>query len=111
MLQYVWNEDLADDESMMFVAENQCWDKTTLKQLKEEYNIIFMTSGDAVKPIMIIDRNYSEPLIVIGSEDDGTIYFHRKYGQFENCFSSYWIKSLIADLEETLKICNSRKDN
>ena len=105
MLEYVFNTDLEDDEPMMFCAEDQCWDDATLKQLKEEYNIIFMTSGDAVKPVMIVNSNSKYPLIVIGSEDDGTLYFKRQYGQFINCFSAYWVKSLIADLEEALRIC------
>ena len=106
MLQYVFNTNLEDDEPMMFSAEDQCWDDDTLKQLKEEYNIIFMTSGDAVKPVMIINTNSKYPLFVIGSEDDGTLFFHREYGQFTNCFSAYWAKSLIADLEEALQVCN-----
>lgn len=106
MLSYVFNENLEDDETMMFSAEDQRWDDDTLKQLKEEYNIVFMTSGDAVKPVMIINSNSKYPLLVIGSEDDGTLYFKRKYGQFINCFSAYWAKSLIADLEEALRICN-----
>lgn len=108
MLKYVIDTNLKDNEPMAFVAENQVWDKKTLKQLKEEYNIIFMTSGDGVKPIMIIDREYSSPLIVIGSEDDGIIQFKREFGHFINCFSSYWIKSFIADLEEVLKICEKK---
>ena len=109
MLKYVFNEDLEDDESMMFSAEDQCWDDATLKQLKEEYNIVFMTSGDAVKPVMIINGNSRYPLFVIGSEDDGTLYFKRQYGQFTNCFSAYWAKPLIADLEEALRMCNENK--
>lgn len=109
MLQYVFNEDLEDDDTMMFSAEDQCWDDDTLKQLKEEYNIVFMTNGDAVSPVMIINSNGKYPLFVIGSEDDGTLYFKRKNGQFTNCFSAYWAKSLIADLEEALRICKKTK--
>lgn len=109
MLQYVWNEELADNESMMFVAEEQCWDKATLKQLKEEHNIVFKTSGDAVMPIMIINKDSENPLFVIGHEDDGTIQFEREYGNLSHCFSFYWVKSLIADLEEALKICGKSK--
>lgn len=105
MLQYVFNEELEKDEPMMFVAEDQHWDKTTLKQLKEEYDVVFMTSGNGVMPIMIINKDSDNPLFVIGSEDDGTIRFDRKYGSFSNCFSFYWAKALIADLEEALRIC------
>lgn len=106
MLQYVFNTDLEDDEPMMFSAEEQCWDDATLKQLREEYNIIFMTSGDGVMPIMILNKDSKYPLLVIGSEDDGTIFFERKYGTLAHTFSPYWVKSLIADLEEALMVCN-----
>lgn len=106
MLQYIFNTDLEDDEPMMFSAEEQCWDDATLKQLREEYNIIFMTSGDGVMPIMILNKDSKYPLLVLGSEDDGTIFFKREYGTFQNTFSPYWVKSLIADLEEALRVCN-----
>lgn len=107
MLQYVFNEDneyLEPDEPITFVAEDQIWDKATLKQLKDEYNIVFMTSGNGVIPIMIVNKNGENPWFVLGSEDDGRIYFERRYGQLINCFSPYWIKPLIADLEEVLRI-------
>lgn len=105
MLSYVFNEDLEDDESMMFSAEDQCWDDDTLKQLREEYDIVFMTNGDGVMPIMILNKDSQYPLFVLGSEDDGTIFFKRKYGHFINTFSPYWVKYLIADLEKALEIC------
>ena len=106
MLQYVFNENLEDDEPMMFSAEDQCWDDATLKQLREEHNIIFMTAGDGVMPVMILNKNSKYPLLVIGTEDDGTIQFEREYGSLRHSFSPYWVKSLIADLEEALRICN-----
>ena len=108
MLQYVWKEELEKDEPMMFVAEEQCWDKATLKQLKEEHDIVFKTSGDAVMPIMIINKDSDNPLFVIGYEDDGTIQFERKYGQLINCFSFYWVKSLIADTKFEIETYNRR---
>ena len=106
MLKYIFNTDLEADEPMRFSAEEQSWDSATLKQLREEYNIIFRTSGRGVIPIMILNKDSENPLLVLGNEDDGTISFDRKYGGFLNKFSSYWVKSLIADLEEALRICN-----
>lgn len=106
MLQYIFNTDLEDDEPMMFSAYDQDWDKATLKQLKEKYDIVFMTSGDAVMPVMILNKDSEYPLLVLGSEDDGTIRFERKYGQFRNSFCLRWVKPLIADLEEAFKLCN-----
>ena len=81
-------------------AEDQSWDKETLKQLQNEYNVYFMNNGDGVCPIKIIPRNDAQnPLIAIGWEDDGQIGFD-KYDQdhYTNCIDAYWIDSLIADL-------------
>lgn len=107
MLQYVFNTDSKDDEPMMLCAEEQCWDDDTLKQLRDEYNIIFMTGGDGVTPVMVLNKDSDNPILVLGSEDDGTIKFKRRYGNFVNAFSSYWAKFLIADIEEALRICNN----
>ena len=39
MLKYVFGlEDYEKDEPLMFCAEDQCWDKKTLKELKEKLN-------------------------------------------------------------------------
>lgn len=105
MIEYVFDEGLDADEPMIITAEDQCWDDATLKQLRDEYNIVFMTNGDAVLPVMILNKN-KHPLLVIGSEDDGRIHFERKYGQFVHAFSSYWVESFVSDLREAAKICN-----
>jgi hypothetical protein len=103
MLNYVFDKDLGPNEPMQLCAYDYCWDNETRKQLRDEYNIIFGTHQSSVLPIMIIYRKDAEPLFVIGSEDDGTITFDRKDGQFMNCFSSGWARSLISDLEEALE--------
>lgn len=105
MIEYAFTEDLEDDEPMVLTAEDQCWDDATLKQLRDEYDIVFMTSGDAVLPVMILNKN-KHPLLVIGSEDDGSIFFKRQCGQFTNSFSLYWVEPLVNDLREAIKICN-----
>ena len=47
-------KDVFDDEDCLRIyAEDQRWDKETLKQLKEEYNIFFMSGGDGVSPVML----------------------------------------------------------
>ncbi len=108
MLQYVYLPEEFEycNEPWMFSAEDQRWDDETLRQLKEEYNIIFMTSGDGVIPVMISE----EWGIILGIEDDGTIQFKRRYGQPEMCFSKVWLKSLIADLQEAYKLIESGKE-
>lgn len=105
MIEYVFDEGLDADEPMIITAEDQCWDDATLKQLRDEYNIVFMTNGDAVLPVMILNKN-KHPLLVIGSEDDGRIFFKRQYGQFTNSFSPYWVEPFVSDLREAVKICN-----
>lgn len=110
MLKYVFNADLSyPNESVMFSAEDQTWDKETLKELKEKYNVIFMTSGDGVRPVMVLN-NGKNPLLVVGSEDDGTISFEREYNQFTNAFHPYWVKSFISDLKEAVKLSGFKEN-
>ena len=94
-------KDVFDDEDCLRIyAEDQRWDKETLKQLKEEYNIFFMSGGDGVSPVMLKDD-----MIFIGWEDDGQIGFRKSkyhYGGFLDGFDIYWIKFLIADLQAAL---------
>ena len=51
-------KDVFDDEDCLRIyAEDQRWDKETLKQLKEECNIFFMSGGDGISPVMLKDDN------------------------------------------------------
>lgn len=104
---------IEDEEGLMISAVNQKWDKDTLKELREKYNIIFMTSGDGIRAFKIIEldenicgHHITSPLVVVGHEDDGTICFTKRYMQFQDQFDSTWIDSIIADLKEVNKICN-----
>ena len=105
MIDYVedYIEDNAISENfgegqLIISAENQTWDKQTLQQLKDDYNIIFMTNGNGVSPVKIV-RMGNGYGVAIGSEDDGTIFFNKSFGNYENSFHSLWIDSLIADLQ------------
>lgn len=107
MLQYIGIPEPGEyDEPFMLSAEDQNWDDATLKQLRDEYHIFFMSSGDSVTPIMVTGKK-DNPLIVIGSEDDGTISFHREAGCYQNLMSAYWIPHLIADLEAAKTYCDN----
>ena len=86
------------NEPVMFYADNQTWDKKTLKQLKDEYNVIF---NGGIMAFMVLNGGTGHPLIAVGHEDDGVIWFDRRYGQFAECFSTYWIDSVIACLRST----------
>ena len=106
MLQHVKIPEPGDlDSPLSLEAEGQCWDDATLQQLRDEYHIFFMTSGDGVTPVMVIGTD-SNPLIAIGSEDDGLIRFERRYGHYRYISSSYWIPYLIADLEAAKQYCD-----
>ena len=107
MIQNTWKD--AETGSLRIIAENQEWDADTLKELREKHNIIFMTSGSGICPIMIIPREINSPLIAIGSEDDGCITFEKHYGQFMNSMDIYWIDSLIADLKEAKEFAKTSK--
>lgn len=71
-------------------AENQNWNKETIKQLKNEYNILY--DGTGCYGFEVIPREQSNPLIRIYSEDDGTLY------RTNIVFDIYWIKSFIKNL-------------
>ena len=79
-------------------AEDQLWDKETCKELREKYNIIF-TGG---YPIMVVRRDDEglDPLLIVGSEDDGTIKFKRIYAMFENAYNIGSIRSFIENLKD-----------
>lgn len=79
MIRYVDYYKNNDFEGKLYIsAEGQRWDKKTLKQLRDEYDIIFMSAGDGVIPVKVIKygNNYG---VALGSEDDGTIAF-KQYG-------------------------------
>lgn len=90
-----------EDDNFMISAADQTWDEATIRQLRDEYDIIF---DGGCHPVLVLRKNTDHPLLVVGSEDDGTIVFRRRYGQFENCFSPYWVDSLVANLREAVKL-------
>lgn len=115
MIRYV--DDYIDEEygeSRLYIsAENQTWDKETLRQLKDEHDIIFMTNGDGVAPVKVIEYSYNDKSyygIVIGSEDDGTISFDKYYDSWRSIMSEYWIDYLIADLQEAKRYITELKE-
>lgn len=116
MIQYVddytENNTLADDFGegcLMISAEDQCWDKQTLKQLRDEHDIIFMSSGDGITPVKVI--KYGEHYgVVLGSEDDGTMIFEKYFDNYKHMFSEHWIDTLIADLQEAKRYIAKLKE-
>ena len=104
---YVYEDEWVDKENIYrecYIAEEQMWDKEALERLWESHNIIF--DGHGVKPIKIIGKDSTNPIIAFGSEDDGTIQFERDYyggeepSNYRFACSAYWIDSIIEHLQE-----------
>ena len=104
---YVYEDEWVDKENIYrecYIAEEQAWDEEALKRLWESHNIVF--DGRGVKPIKIIGKDSTNPIIAFGSEDDGTIQFERDYyggeepSNYRFACSAYWIDSIIEHLQE-----------
>lgn len=109
MLSYIeWDETSDPDEAFYLTAEDQTWDEATLKQLRDEYNIFFMSDGEGVVPVMILHPD-TIPMVVFGIEDDGMVAFAREYGHFKHCISAAWIPGLIADLAAAKAFCDAKQ--
>lgn len=123
MIKYA-DYDFRNEEMMIdyYSAEDQCWDKDTLNQLWREHGICY--DGCGIAPVKVFQQG-AIPVVVIGNEDDGTIFFEKnKYGQYRHAFSPVWIDSVIAQLQEVKKriftgcptnsidlVCNHRKND
>lgn len=86
----------ADEHEMYISADNQEWSAAATQELNE-LDIFFNNNG--VTPVRLIKRHNSNPLIQLGTEDDGTIYFH----DTDPCFDIYWARHLVFDLEEAIQ--------
>ena len=83
---------MVTEEYGCLFAENQSWDKETIKQLKNEYHIFY--DGTGCYGFEVIPREQSDPLIRIYSEDDG--FLHKTDIEFD----IYWLKSFIKNLSD-----------
>lgn len=91
-----------EDETMLHIlAEDQEWGHPKVKKQLLELGIIFHHGG--VTPIRIIPRENCNPLLQLGGEDDGHIWF-KKDANDDNVFDVYWATTLIKDLRMALKI-------
>lgn len=93
-------ECFADGTFLEIATYNQEWDKESLKELREKHNIVFMSKGDSVTPILV-----ESGIIHIGIEDDGTLFFMND----GISISANWIDSLIDELKETKNLINKNK--
>ena len=99
------DDECYSDATLEISTQNQVWDKESLKELNN-MGIFFMSGKhDACIPVRVINEDYyNRPMIEIGEEDDGTLFFG---GDDSKRFSSYWIDGLIEDLKAAKKYCES----
>ncbi len=84
-------------ETLYITASNQVWSNKTTQSELRALGIYMQSCG--VLPVMLIERSGLNPLVLIGEEDDGTIFFKN-----ERCrtFDLYWARHLINDLEDAI---------
>lgn len=110
MIEYVIFANEGDREETLYLsAKDQCWDKETLKELKDKYHIFFMTTGDSCHPVMVVPAHGGHFQYVFGVEDDGTVSFTKKYGQWQNSIYDFWIPTFIDDLEAAMSFVKDFK--
>ena len=94
-----------EDGGRMYIeAKDQTWSNKTAQDELLSLNVVFKSCG--VSPIRILPRQNSNPLLQIGSEDDGRICFSKT----DQIFDAFWANSLISDLQTALKIIQERGD-
>lgn len=100
-----YDDECYSDASLEISTQDQIWDKESLKELND-MGIFFMSGKrDACIPVRVINEDYyTRPMIEIGSEDDGTLFFGCDDSK---TFSSHWIDGLIEDLKAAKKYCES----
>ena len=108
------------DEYLDFYAYDQSWTDEDKEELRTKYNIFFGTASGtgAVLPLMIFketyttwnNKEYTHYVCVVGTEDDGTIRFHKEdNGRFVNSFDAAWLESFIADLSAAKDFVEAEK--
>ena len=91
-----------DVDRFYIEAKDQTWSNKIAQAELLSLNVVFKSCG--VLPIRILPRQNSNPLLQIGSEDDGRICFSKG----DPTFDAFWAKSLIDDLQTSLKIIQGR---
>lgn len=92
-----------------YVVQDQTYDDKTLKELEQKHNIFFLNGANGCTPIKVVPRKGRNPLIVLGYEDDGCIWFEKQFGHYRNAFDSSLIDGLITDLTAAKKFVEKLK--
>lgn len=92
-----------------YVVQGQTYDNKTLKELEQKHNIFFLNGDNGCTPIKVVPRKERNPLIVLGYEDDGCIWFETRFGSYRNAFDSSLIDGLITDLTAARRFAETLK--
>lgn len=97
------------DNNCRFVwSENQEWDDKTVEQLRKEYHIFY----DRSSHIAVMLEGFSKKhggMVVLGFEDDGTIYFHKdEHLKFKAAFHSRMLPSVLKELHDAYSYMKAR---
>lgn len=92
-----------DGDSLYIHAEHQEWNDPIVQRELKQLDIFFTSCG--VTPIRLVERGSHNPMIFIGTEDDGTIFFN----ECSLGMDIFWARHLISDLESAIKSADERK--
>lgn len=92
----------ADQDELYVSAEEQEWHNPTAQIELRKLDVFFSSCG--VLPVRLIERASHNPMIQIGTEDDGTAVFNDS----SPCFDIYWARHLISDLEDAIAEADRR---
>ncbi len=89
-------------------SENQEWDDKTVEQLRKEYHIFY----DRSSHIAVMLEGFSKKhggMVVLGFEDDGTIYFHKdEHLKFKAAFHSRMLPAVLKELHDAYEYTKAR---
>ena len=91
------------DGALCVSASDQEWSRRKTQEELQKIGIFMQSCG--VCPVMIIERNNHNPLVVIGDEDDGTMFFQED----PKTFDLYWARHLINDLEDAIAFADRKQ--
>lgn len=89
-------------------SENQEWDDKTVEQLRKEYHIFY----DRSSHIAVMLEGFSKKhggMVVLGFEDDGTIYFHKdEHLKYKAAFHSRMLPAVLKELHAAYEYTKAR---
>lgn len=91
------------DGTLFVSASDQEWKRRKTQEELQKIGIFMQSCG--VRPVMLIERSGDlNPLVIVGDEDDGTMFF----GADPSTFDLYWARHLINDLEDAIAFSDKK---